>query len=671
MREDGRVGKRKRKRKRYRRLLRRFGIQFFLQISVVVCAVFYVKYGDSVGYYIHTVKELHREAESLVAETSEEDFGVGRHGAAYAGRAYAGDGTLISVWKGNGDSCYIALSDMPQAVVDAMVCVEDKRFYKHRGVDYIALLRAFFALVENRGKVTQGGSTITMQLARTMYLTPTVSWQRKVEEIFIAWELEKKFSKEQLMEFYLNNIYFGNGYYGIGNASRGYFGRDIGELDLAQLIYLCAIPNNPTLYDPLTSSENTEKRKIRILGQMQEDGYLSEMEAGVAASEMVALEEAEEETTEKNDYVQTYTAYCAVRTLMEYSGFQFCYSFEDQEQREAYEKEYQEQYAECRELLYTEGYQIETSFDLRLQGLLQEVLDTELGESVEMNEEGVYVFQGAAVCIDNMTGTVVAMTGGRSQEFDFYPLNRGYQSLRQPGSSIKPLIVYTPVFERGYTPEMIVTDEPIAGGPRNATGYYEGRVTIRHAVEQSINTVAWKLFQELTPEAGLSYLAEMEFAEITAEDYDLPAALGGFTLGVSPLEMASAYAALANEGIFRSPTCIVRILDREGNVLYEPDSSGKRVYTQEAAELMEDVLTGVMINGTGKPVNLENRFCAGKTGTTNDCKDSWFVGYTEEYTASVWVGYDIPREMEGLTGPAYSGYIWKAFMEAAYQGEAY
>ena len=653
---------RRRKRRRNRKFWRFLKLQFILQVLILCTLFFYVKYWDSLLYYINSVRELKEQAGILTAEASENDFGVGR--TSVASVAYAEDGTIISLWRDGKDISYVPIEDMPQAVIDAMVCTEDKRFNEHNGVDYKALLRAFLALVKNKGKVTQGGSTITMQLARTMYLTQEVSWQRKVEEIFVAQELEKKFSKEDIMEFYLNNIYFNNGYYGIGTASMGYFGKDVTELDLSQLIYLCAIPNNPTMYNPLTNSDNTEDRKARILLQMREDGYVSEEDYLAAVSEEITLGEREPVTVERNDYVESYTNHCAVRALMELSGFTFCYDFEDDAQREAYEAEYDASYEACQKLLYTEGYQIYTSLDLGMQQQLQDVVDQRLDGFTETNEEGVYTFQGAAVCIDNATGYVKAIVGGRSQDFGFNTLNRGYQSFRQPGSAIKPLIVYTPAFERSYTPDTIVVDEPIRDGPRNATGQYEGRITVRHAVEQSTNTVAWNLFQELTPETGLSYLTEMEFSKIVAEDYDIPSALGGFTMGVSPLEMAAAFAAIENDGVFRSPTCVIRIADADGKTIYESDRSGKRVYTKEAADTMEEVLAGVMEKGTGSPVKLEGIFCAGKTGTTNEYKDSWFVGYTEYYTTSVWAGYDMPREIAGLRGPAYSGFIWKDYMEA-------
>lgn len=648
------TGAKKRKKKRHQRLPWYWKIQILLQI-VAICAIGYYVFGDTVRFYINTVRELQQEAKALVEGVSESDFYTGQ-----ASYAYAQDGTVISVWKGSRDVCYVPLSAMPQTVIDAMVCMEDKRFYEHRGVDYKALMRALGALIKN-GRVTQGGSTITMQLARNKYLTQEVSWQRKVEEIFIAMELEDIFTKEQIMEFYLNNIYFGNGYYGIGAASLGYFGKNVWELDLAQMAYLCAIPNNPTLYDPIKSGENTEKRKELILAEMLRDQYISEQEYDEAVRTTIAL--AKPQKVEKNDYVETYTAYCTVRALMELHGFSFCYEFESEDDRRAYEAEYVEYYEACQSLLYTEGYQIYTSLDLGIQWQLQDSVNRKLSDFTDTNDEGVYTFQGAAVCIENATGYVKAIVGGRSQDFDVYTLNRAYQSFRQPGSSIKPLIVYTPLFERNYTPETLVEDRPIAGGPKNATGYYAGTITVRRAVEESINTVAWKLFDELTPAVGLSYLKEMEFSQIVPEDLGLPSALGGFTIGVSPLEMAAAYAAIANEGVFRSPTCIVRIVAPDGTVIYEPDRSGKRVYTQAAAALMESALAGVMERGTGKLVRLSDVFCAGKTGTTNECKDSWFVGYTDRYTTSVWAGYDMPREIAGLTGPAYSGYIWNDFME--------
>lgn len=630
-------------------------LQILMQLLVIVALVYYF-HKDTIWYYIDTVKGLYEEALTLTADVSANDFGAGEPSV-----AYAQDGTVITTWRGDKNVHYVPISDMPQAVIDAMVCMEDKNFYKHHGVDYKALLRAFYALLRHKGEVTQGGSTITMQLARGQYLTQEVTWQRKVKEIFISWELEKKFTKEQILEFYLNTIYFGSGYNGIGSASKGYFGKEVSELDLSQLVYLCAIPNNPTRYNPVTNGENTEKRKIRILNRMMEEGYITEEECLAAVSAATVLEAPE--PVEKNDYVETYTTYCAVRTLMELSGFEFRWYFQNDEERKAYEAEYASRYAACLELLSVAGYRIYTSLDLGMQQQLQDSLDQELIDFTEMDERGVYTLQGASVCIDNSTGYVNAIVGGRSQDFDFYSLNRGYQSFRQPGSSIKPLIVYTPCFERGYTPDMTVVDAPIAGGPRNATGYYEGTVTVRYAVEQSINTIAWKLFEELTPEEGLSYLTEMEFANIVEQDYDLPAALGGLTLGVSPLEMAAAFAAIENDGVFRRPTCITRIEDAGGETVYISDSPGKAVYTKEAADVMEEVLVSVMENGTGAPVQLEDTFCAGKTGTTNECRDSWFVGYTERYTTSVWVGYDMPREMVGITGPSYSGFIWKDFME--------
>lgn len=650
-----------------RTLWRRVRTQLLLQILVLMGLLCYARrdvlkeWWDRAVELRDEVLELKEEAALLTENVTAADFRQDQPGS-----AYAADGTLLARWVGEKDSAYLPLEAIPQTVTDAFLCMEDRRFYEHEGVDYKALVRAAIALMRNKGEVTQGGSTITMQLARGQFLTQEVNWRRKVKEIFIARELEKRFSKEQILEFYLNSIYFGNGYYGIQAASRGYFNKDIGELGKAEMVFLCAIPNNPSRYDPRLHMEETLARKDRILDQMVGQEYLSEEEGGEIKGAEIRLEERE--APEKRDYIETYTAYCATRVLMELSGFEFVYEFEDEEARSDYQDRYAACYGECQDLLYTQGYQVYTSLDLELQEKLQESVDAALADSEEKNTEGIYARQGAAVCIDNDTGCVAAIVGGRSQEYEGYTLNRAYQSYRQPGSAIKPLIVYTPMFERGYTPDSRVTDSYIPDGPRNATNSYVGETTLRYAVEQSLNTVAWNLFAELTPQKGLAYLKEMEFSELKPPDYDLPAVVGGFTTGVSPLEMTAAFAAIENGGVFRSPSCIVKITDPEGKTIYERKEEGKRVYEQPAAETMTDVLTGVLKSGTGKEAGLEGIPCAGKTGTTNESKDIWLVGYTGYYTTGVWVGYDMPREILHVTGASYAGEIWKTFMERAHEG---
>lgn len=646
----------KKKKKRHRKFRMFVKIQFVLFLLLVGVGGFCF-----FGRYAKEIKALKTEAEKLVAASTEETFR-----GSQTSIVYAADGSVLSTLKGGRESYYLEIDKIPSEVIAAIVSIEDKKFYRHDGVDYRALLRAAKAMLEN-GRVTQGGSTITMQLARNVFISQEKTWQRKVEEIFIAWALEEKYSKDAIIEFYLNNIYFGNGYYGIQSASRGYFNRDVDALDLSQIAFLCAIPNNPTLYDPITKKENTLARRDRILYNMETDGKISEIAYANAIVEKIVLERPM--TEEKNDYVETYAYYCATRALMEQEGFVFCDTFATEAEKEAYDAYYAEVYADCQQKLFRNGYQIYTSFDLPLQEQLQAAVDDTLADFTAVNAEGVYELQASAVCINNETGYVQAIVGGRDQDFAGYTLNRAYQSFRQPGSAIKPLLVYTPLFERNLTPESTVVDEPVEDGPRNANGTYIGETTVRTAVEKSINTIAWKLLGELTPEQGLAYLEKMNFSRLDAEDYRLAAALGGFTNGVSALEMASGYAALANDGRYRMPTCIVKILDASGSEVYAAKQEETQIYRQNAARMMTDVLTGVFTNGTAKGLGLSAMPCAGKTGTTNDQKDGWFVGYTRYYTTSVWVGYDMPRTMEGLMGYTYPGTIWKQFMEQAHEGK--
>lgn len=623
---------------------------------LVVAAVAYYYAGG----YAAKVSAMKTEAVSMVSHSSKDTFRKSQTSI-----AYDINGKTLSVLKGEKDVYYIEYEDIPIYVKQAIISTEDKRFYKHNGIDYRGIMRAAVAMIQD-GEVTQGGSTITQQLARTVFLSNERTWERKIEEMYIAVELEKKYSKEEILEFYLNNVYFANGYYGIEAAAQGYFGTDVSHLSLSQMIYLCAIPNNPTLYNPLTHADKTQARRDRILKSMLEDKVISESSYQTAVAEQIKTTEPEEI---KNNYAETYTYYCATRALMELEGFEFQTVFSDDEEKTAYDREYQSLYDACNKKLFTGGYRIYTSLDLDAQSQLQASVDEVLAGFGEKSDEGIYELQGAAVCIDNTTGMVRAIIGGRSQDdVEGYTLNRAFQSFRQPGSAIKPLIVYTPALERGYTPDTTVVDEPIADGPVNGDGTYSGAMSLRQAVARSKNTIAWKIFEELTPEVGISYLEAMGFSNLDANDKRLPASIGGFTNGVSPLEMAKGYATIKNDGGYRNPTCIMKITDADGEVIYQADQTASVIYKENACRQMTDMLQTVITSGTGRGYSLGMMPCAGKTGTTNDNKDGWFVGYTPYYTTSVWVGYDIPKEVPGLGGGTYPGKIWHSFMSWLHEG---
>lgn len=648
------MSKKKKKKKKYR------AFWFFAKLQIVLVllvagAVGWYYYGG----YAQKVAIMQQEARMFVQKSNADTFR-----SVQTSLVYDTNGKLISALKGEKDVYYLEYEDIPAYAVAAMISIEDKKFYSHSGIDIKAILRAAQAMIQN-GEVTQGGSTITQQLAKLTFLTQERTWERKIEEIFIAVGLEQKFSKDEIMEFYLNNVYFGNGYYGIQAASKGYFNVDAKDLSLSQITFLCAIPNNPSLYDPVEKMENTIKRRDRILNQMLQDGKISQETFGQAQAEVITLNRPEKT---KNDYVETYTYFCAVRALMRQQGFQFQTEFSSEEEKAKYQEEYDALYGECQKSLYTEGYRIYTSIDLDMQQMLQDTVDSHLAEFTEQNEEGIFALQGAAVCIDNHTGHVKAIVGGRNQNLPGYTLNRAYQSFRQPGSAIKPLLVYTPALEGKYTPDTIVQDVKTEEGPSNSSGWYEGDITLRRAVAASKNTVAWNMLKELTPQTGLAYLKNMKFSRIDPKDERPTSALGGFTNGVSAVEMASGYAAIVHDGKFREPTCITKITDADDNVILETQSEEVEIYKKNAARMMTDMLVSVLQEGTGQGLALSAMPSAGKTGTTNDNKDGWFVGYTSYYTTSVWVGYDMPRELPGLSGSSYPGGIWQAFMEQVHQG---
>ena len=630
-------------------------LQIVLMIALVL-GVFVYSYGG----YAKQIEEFQKLAIELVADSEMATFVPSQ-----TSTIYDADGEVISYIKGEKESAYVKYEDIPALFVTAMVSIEDKRFYQHEGVDVWALARSAKAILES-GKLSQGGSTITMQLARNIYLTTEKSWERKVKEIFIALELEKVYSKNKIMEFYLNNIYFANGYYGIQAASRGYFSSELKDLSLSQIAFLCAIPNSPSYYDPMVNYDNTIARRNRILENMYDDGKISNSQYWDAVNERIELQVSKGSTSQHNNYVDTYVYYCATRTLMQMRGFEFQEYFSSEQEEKEYYREYDALYTECQKEIYEEGYQIYTSIEMDKQELLQATVDEVLEGYTDVKEDGVYNMQGAAVCIDNDTGHVVAIVGGREQNVGVYTLNRAYQSHRQPGSAIKPLIVYTPFLERGNNPDTILIDEEIEGGPKSS--YYYGAVNVRFAVEKSLNSVAWKVYEDLTPGVGLQYLKKMHFSQIKDTDMVTPTALGGFTEGTSALEMAAGYATIQNDGIYREPSCIVKLIDGNANTVYRADESGVKIYGETAARMMTDILQTAIATGTGKDACLEDIPCAGKTGTTNENKDGWFVGYTRYYTTSVWVGCDLPETVKGLEGATYPAKIWKSYMTEIHDG---
>ena len=575
---------------------------------------------------------------------------------------YDDEGEIIINLCAEKDSYYLESDEIPYLIKRTFVISEDRKFYEHKGVDLKAITRAFVALIKNNGEVTQGGSTITQQLARNIFLSHEVSMERKVKEMFIATELENSYTKDEILEFYINNIYFGNGFYGIEAASMGYFNKTVTELTNSEMLFLCAIPNNPTKYDPIENMEHTVNRRNLLAKQLYEQGEIDEVLYKELISESITIYLTKDT---KYDYVETFVRYCATRELMRARGFVFVYEFDSKEAKEAYEEAYNEEYSYCNSLLFTGGYRIHTSIDMEKQAKLQETLDSFLINYTDVNEEGVYKFQGSSTCIDNITGLVVAIVGGREQEHAGYSLNRAFQSYRQPGSTIKPILVYTPAFERGYTPDTIIIDEKFEGGPVNADRTYVGPIDIRTAVEKSKNTVAWKIFDKIGAYTTMPYLLKMDFKKIVATDYVNAASLGGLTYGVSTHEMASAYATLNNSGVYRNPTCIVKITDNNGNVIVDNTGDNifsKRIYEENAANTMTNVLMGVLKNGTGRNYPVEGVSCAAKTGTTNNNYDSWFVGYSYYYTTAVWCGYDMPEAMEDGYDVTCPGLIWQSYM---------
>ncbi len=577
---------------------------------------------------------------------------------------YDSDGAELCKIKSSKALYYVEYEDIPKTLAYAFVVTEDRDFFTHSGIDIKAIVRAAITNQQNN-KIVQGASTITQQLARNMFLSYEVTWDRKIEEMFLAWEMEKKYDKEQILEYYLNNIYFGSGYYGVEAAARGYFSKSVGELTLSEQVFIAAIPNNPTRYNPHKNFDKTLKRRDLVLDQMYENDIIGGMDYNQAKEETITLNP--EKTTAVNDSVVTYVRHCATESLMSQAGFSFRYSFSSNEDWEGYNDLYDIYYTRCQQQLLSGGYTVYTSFNMELQDALQKAVDENLSEHTELSDSGVYKMQGAATCIDNTTGNVVAIVGSRSQNLGGFGLNRAYQSYRQPGSSIKPLSVYLPYLQKGNTPDTMVNDVKTADGPSNIDNEYSGWITLRQAVKTSKNTMAWEIYKEITPAVGVGFLQQLGFKKVWVDKDYIAGSLGGFTYGVTTEEMAGGFATIENDGIYRRPTCIVKIFDSVGNEVVNESGREVRVYESNASRMMTDMLrTAMEPGGTGNVGVVDGVVMAAKSGTTSSNKDKWFCGFSRYYTTAVWMGYDYPKDVQDHS--SVSG-IYRQFMAAAHKGK--
>lgn len=532
----------------------------------------------------------------------------------------------------------VSIRQIPKDLQNAFVAVEDNRFYDHIGVDPKGILRAVVSNITSK-EVAEGGSTITQQLAKNAYLTQERTMKRKIQEVFLALRLEQQYTKQEILELYLNQIYFGQGAYGVQAAAKTYFGKDVSELDTNECAVLAGIPKSPNYYSPLNSMEAAQKRKATVLDQMVKYGYMNAMTANSLKKEPLKL--AKPHADDNSNTPKYFVNYVIQELINKYGA----------------------------DAVYKDGLKIYTTIDMDMQRAAEEAMKNLPNSSTDAN--GNKQPQGALVAIDPATGYIKAMVGGRGTD----QFNRATMAERQPGSAFKPF-VFAAALESDYSPSSMIDDKPLKIGdwsPQNYNRTFNGMVSLRYTAEQSLNVPTVKLAQEIGLDKVIYYAKEMGISSLVMDgssahnDKNFAITLGGLTRGVTPLELTSAYGTFANSGIHVAPVAIIKVLDRNGKIMEEARPETKQVMKRSSAEELTSMLMGVVQRGTGTRANI-GRPAAGKTGTTSDYLDAWFVGYVPDLVCGVWVGCDDNASLGGMTGGATPAVIWKAFMSKALNG---
>ncbi|MEK5233013.1 transglycosylase domain-containing protein [Lysinibacillus sp. FSL K6-0232] len=528
----------------------------------------------------------------------------------------------------------LTLQEIPQIAQEIFIASEDADFYEHIGFDLSAIIRAVVAN-SNTNTTSQGGSTITQQLVRMRYLSEEKTYERKLTELFYAYELEKEFDKEAILTMYLNESYFSNQVYGIGGAATYYFQKPLQQLSIAEIAFIAAIPNNPSLYNPLKNFDQTKARQERLLDTLAANGSITKENAEAYKAETITLNIKEK--------IQSYPMYST-------------YVLQELKWLVADTEGYTDR------LNYTNSEEekktIKAQLDNRLQSLLQNglIIYTALDPTKQLHDEnnmtailGAGQLQAAGAVIDNQSREVVSLYAGKSYEkFDYH---RAFQGTRQPGSAFKPLAVYAPFFETTtYTPDSTVNGGNYCIGsfcPQNYGGYTYGDVSIRTAFRYSYNTSALRLFQTVGIDTAFHYLDRFHFRSIVDRDRNYAASLGGLTYGVTALELADAYTSFI-DGSYALAHSIRKVTALDGTTLYSWNTEREQIWSAKTVQYMHELLADVVANGTGQGVYSNSSYIGAKTGTTNDYRDYWLAGLNDRYTAAVWLGYDKPQSMQSL-----------------------
>jgi penicillin-binding protein 1A len=593
-------------------------ILLFLLILVLLCGTAFVN-----GFLSEVVADL-----PLIENLGVPDL-------AMTSKIYASDGTLLGDVFGEENRVLVGWHQIPQDLRDALVSTEDQDFYEHPGFDVRGIMRALKENLASGNLTGQGGSTITQQLVRNLYLTPETTYRRKLAEIILAIKLEQKYSKDEILTFYLNQVYFGSNSYGVETASQTYFGHTVSECDLAKCALLAGLPQAPSMYSPYVDLERARSRRTHVLQRMYEEGYITNDELEQADAEDIVLAGRRDigYSGLGHPYFATYVIQ-EVHKLLPYSR------------------------------LYTDGLRIYTTVNPEWQDVAEQQIKDGVAGLADYN-----VTQGALVTLDVRSGAVLAMVGG--VDFTESEFNRAWQAARQPGSSYKPYVYLTAMME-GYSPDSLVRDQPVeyhipgAGTyrPHNYDYSYKGVISLRTALQLSRNIPAVRIVSIVGP----SKVAATARACGITTDIMPTLSMGIGASEVTLLDHTSSFATFGDDGIRNVPYAIERITDSRGTVVYQHNPNPQRVVAENPVRLLVSMMQSVVTGGTGTGARIPGHHIAGKTGTTDDWRDAWFLGYTPSIATGIWVGNDDNSSMNHITGGRGPAGIWHDYMAVVLEG---